>query len=314
MNNQNTNPGAATLVFAKCTNCGAEMQVNASLECTICPGCGQPFVTVKGIQNYNAQRGIGAAAPAAFTPPQEPPKKRRTWLWVLGWIFCFPIPLTILMMRNKTMNPKAKYGIIAAGWVGFLIIMAASRADSNRSTSAPPVSDTGTGIVTEAPAEKPKTEPTPAKTEPPATKAPETEPQVKAAPKTEPPAEEILQTEAPRTEAPATEPTEQYQKIDIDTLESALENNAAAAKVNYKGKYLEVTGRLGVIDSDLSYIVLLSTTNEWDFTGVHCTLSKKAVKEKVMTLSTDQTIVVRGKITDVGEVLGFFMDIDEIIA
>ena len=106
----------------------------------------------------------------------------------------------------------------------------------------------------------------------------------------------------------------EYQKIDIDTLEAALENNAAAAKANYKGKYLEVTGRLGVIDSDLSYIVLLSTTNEWDFTGVHCTLSKKAVKEKVMTLSTDQTIVVRGKITDVGEVLGFFMDIDEIIA
>ena len=104
-----------------------------------------------------------------------------------------------------------------------------------------------------------------------------------------------------------------YTKIDIDELESALESNAAAAKDTYKGKYLEITGRLGTIDSDMKYIGLLSTTNEWDIVGVHCTIKNSATKDIVKTLSKDQTIIVKGKITDVGEVLGYYLDIDEII-
>ena len=104
-----------------------------------------------------------------------------------------------------------------------------------------------------------------------------------------------------------------YTPIDIDVLEDALDNNAAAAKDEYKGKYLEITGRLGVIDSDLKYIGLLSTTDEWDIVGVHCNIKNSATKDIVKTLTKDQTIVVKGKITDVGEVLGYYLDIDEII-
>lgn len=106
----------------------------------------------------------------------------------------------------------------------------------------------------------------------------------------------------------------EYTKIDIDELEDALENNAAAAKDSYNGKYLEITGRLGTIDSDLKYISLLSTTDEWDLVGVHCTIKNQATKDVVKTLSKDQTITVKGKITDVGEVLGYYLDIEEIIA
>lgn len=48
-------------------------------------------------------------------------KKRRTWLWVLGWILCFPIPLTILMLRNKKLPPAVRYGIIGAAWAVLLV-------------------------------------------------------------------------------------------------------------------------------------------------------------------------------------------------
>jgi len=48
--------------------------------------------------------------------------RSKTWLWVLGWIFIFPVPLTILMLRNKEMKPAVKYGIIAGAWLLFLII------------------------------------------------------------------------------------------------------------------------------------------------------------------------------------------------
>ena len=106
----------------------------------------------------------------------------------------------------------------------------------------------------------------------------------------------------------------EYTKIDIDTMENDLENNAAAAKDTYNGKYLEITGRLGTIDSDLKYISLVSTTDEWDIIGIHCTLRNQNVKDIVKTLTKDQTIVVKGRITDVGEVLGYYLDVDEIIA
>jgi len=108
--------------------------------------------------------------------------------------------------------------------------------------------------------------------------------------------------------------TIEYLKVSKDELDDALENNAAAAKDKYNNKYVEVTGKLGTIDSDLSYISLMSSTDEWDFNGIHCDIKNKEQKEIVKTLTKDQEITIRGKITDVGEVLGYFLDINEIIA
>lgn len=105
----------------------------------------------------------------------------------------------------------------------------------------------------------------------------------------------------------------EYTKVDIDTLEDELNNNAASAQEKYKGQYLEITGRLGTIDSDLKYISLLSPTDDWDLVGVHCKLRNQASKDIVKTLSKGQTIIVKGKITDVGEVLGYYLNVDEII-
>ena len=49
-------------------------------------------------------------------------KNGKIWLWVLGWICIFPIPLTILMLRKNGMKPGAKYGVIAVAWLVYLII------------------------------------------------------------------------------------------------------------------------------------------------------------------------------------------------
>ena len=43
-------------------------------------------------------------------------------MWVLGWICIFPVPLTIIMLNKEDMNKKARYGIIAAGWILYLLI------------------------------------------------------------------------------------------------------------------------------------------------------------------------------------------------
>lgn len=41
------------LVKAKCTSCGAELEVNPEAECLICRYCGSPFIVDKAIKNYN---------------------------------------------------------------------------------------------------------------------------------------------------------------------------------------------------------------------------------------------------------------------
>ena len=62
-------------------------------------------------------------------------QKKRTWLWVLGWIFIFPVPLTILLLRNRTLPNAARYGIIAVVWVFYGIFAFASNSDSSNNTA-----------------------------------------------------------------------------------------------------------------------------------------------------------------------------------
>ncbi|MDR0856501.1 MAG: hypothetical protein LBM78_03730, partial [Clostridiales bacterium] len=41
------------LVAAKCTQCGANIQVDVTGEAGICPNCGAAFITEKVVNNYN---------------------------------------------------------------------------------------------------------------------------------------------------------------------------------------------------------------------------------------------------------------------
>ncbi len=49
-------------------------------------------------------------------------KNSKIWLWVLGWIFIFPVPLTILLIKKTNLKPAIKYTIIALVWVFYLLI------------------------------------------------------------------------------------------------------------------------------------------------------------------------------------------------
>ena len=74
------------------------------------------------INQSPSQLSSPKSLPSPQPAPQEPPKKRKTWLWVLGWICIFPVPLTIIMLSKEDMSKKARYGIIAAGWILYLLI------------------------------------------------------------------------------------------------------------------------------------------------------------------------------------------------
>ena len=82
----------------------------------ICHDCGYTWSTAGHVFNTNAESQSDNA-----TRIQQPEKKRRTWLWVLGWIFIFPLPLMLILLK-KDMRPAIKYVIIAVAWIVYLIV------------------------------------------------------------------------------------------------------------------------------------------------------------------------------------------------
>ena len=105
-------------------------------------------------------------------------------------------------------------------------------------------------------------------------------------------------------------PQKNYSSVDISEMMNDLNGNAAAAQRKYKGQNLAVTGQVSGIDSDGDYILI--TESEWDIIGVRCSINKrdKAQKDFVYNINKGQVITVYGKITDVGEVLGYSLKVD----
>lgn len=48
------------LVQAKCTNCGANLEINNTLDAAVCPYCGVAFIVEKAVNNYNTTNHINA--------------------------------------------------------------------------------------------------------------------------------------------------------------------------------------------------------------------------------------------------------------
>lgn len=123
-----------------------------------CPNCGSTNVSFrrekqgevkqkKGTVTVHAT--IGMCKDCGFTWNESGPssvKKRKTWLWVLGWLFIFPVPLTILLLRKKDMNAALKYVILGIAWVAYILIIVIGRSGN-----------TDKGTIPNEP-EKPKTE------------------------------------------------------------------------------------------------------------------------------------------------------------
>ena len=76
-------------------------------------------------------------------------KMRPTWLWVLGWICIFPLPLTILLARKRNLNAVIKYGVITAAWIFYLIIAMAGN-DNDNSEKTPDTRSVETTIQEES--------------------------------------------------------------------------------------------------------------------------------------------------------------------
>lgn len=103
----------------------------------------------------------------------------------------------------------------------------------------------------------------------------------------------------------------EYTAVSVNDMMSDLDSNAMGASDKYKGKYLEITGKLSNIDAAGKYIDLMAD-GDFEIIGVQCYIKNDDQKAKIASMSKGDTVTLKGKCTDVGEVLGYSLDIEEI--
>ncbi len=152
--------GASDFTYI-CPNCGSVIEdgkfcskcgVKADAEPKHCPECGNEYFTNACPNCGYTEINVTAAAPQNYgytyrtqTEPVKP--KRRTWLWVLGWIFIFSVPATILISRSRKLNKLLKIILIAAVWLLYIGWMGSSKAAQDADSSSAAFADSSVAAV-----------------------------------------------------------------------------------------------------------------------------------------------------------------------
>lgn len=117
--------------------------------------------------------------------------------------------------------------------------------------------------------------------------------------------------ESKKEEEEESEAPIEYISVTATELSDALSNNAMKAQNDYKEKYLEITGKLGNIDSNGKYIGI-DSDKDFDFTNIQCYIKSDEQKEVIMNKTTGDTIKVKGYCKDIGEIIGYSIDIESV--
>ena len=116
----------------RCPDCETEYYTAA------CPNCGY-INTGKKITVVFAPTAVQPQPRVQAPPPQTSTKKSNTWLLVLGWIFFFPIFLTILIWKNKNLKKEVKIAIIVIFWILCFLIAMFGDSSTTHNDNAPVV-------------------------------------------------------------------------------------------------------------------------------------------------------------------------------
>lgn len=103
-----------------------------------------------------------------------------------------------------------------------------------------------------------------------------------------------------------------YTSYNLGDMFDELESNAMVAEETYKNAYVEVSGKLAIIDSSGSYISIEPNNGEFYLIGMSCNFKNDEQRDVVKKKSVGDIVTVRGQVTSVGEVLGYSLNIDSI--
>lgn len=99
-------------------------------------------------------------------------------------------------------------------------------------------------------------------------------------------------------------------KVTADQLLTELESNALAAKNTWEDKRVIITGTLSNIDASGDYFTLRGN-NEFSFINVQVYIDDSFI-DAVSAFNKGQSVTVTGKISGVGEILGYSVDAESI--
>ena len=105
-----------------------------------------------------------------------------------------------------------------------------------------------------------------------------------------------------------------YTQYNVTELFDVLNSNAMKAEDTFKNQYVELHGFLGNIDSKGKYFGLGAGEDNYDylFQEVQCYIKNDEQKSIIMEKNRGDELIVRGKITSIGEIMGYSLDIDSI--
>lgn len=100
-----------------------------------------------------------------------------------------------------------------------------------------------------------------------------------------------------------------YLPVTVDELYDTLHANALNANNTYKGKYVELSGYVSTIDGGGEYLTV-DNGDTWTLDSVTCYIRTDEQRNQAATFSKGQRLSVCGQITKIGDVFGYYMDID----
>ena len=102
-------------------------------------------------------------------------------------------------------------------------------------------------------------------------------------------------------------------QVDVVDMLLDLEQNEMRAQKKYSNKWFNITGILGSMDSEGEYFSLRG--DAFGMTSVHCKIpadKREEITDKLVNMEKGDHIVVKGKVTDMGEIMGYYVTIVEV--
>ncbi|MBO5136330.1 MAG: hypothetical protein J6C17_03005 [Clostridia bacterium] len=104
-----------------------------------------------------------------------------------------------------------------------------------------------------------------------------------------------------------------YEVVDLQTMFDELDENAMKAESAYQDKYIEFQCKITNFDSDGRYIGVEPVNgSEWNFITAMCYIKDDAQKSFLIEKNVGDTITIKGQVKEIGEVLGYSIDIKEV--
>lgn len=262
------------MALIKCPDCGKEF----SDQATACPNCGRPNQPVASIPK-EPQNNTAVPLNQRYRDSESTPKKNSGLsiaalvLSIMGCTFVLGIILAIIDLCKK--DTTKKHGLSKAALIICALWIVLSIAFGSNNEKDQPASVTTETVSSQSAVENIDL------------------------------SEETLPATTIESEVPV-----EYISVTATELSDALNNNALKAKETYADQYLEITGKLGNIDSNGKYIDI--DADDFSFTIIQCYIKTEEQKNIIMEKSKGDSITVRGFCKGVGEIMGYSIDIETV--